>query len=475
MNNKVNALVLLFLASFGVGLPIHAMEKTVEVIQDGEDLLSNFFINQPKEALPGRFLHEIGSDETAHKAFKNLCSLSRTSSGFNNFLKDKDVSIDLIRYMHNKYAIPGEEMVPLLFFTHKEIAYYYYRKGCDEGRGEVRDGVTFNPFAEFEASEISVPVEELLLAIEKQKLHIIRLLAHFGASFHTTKVCVGKKGTYYHTTPLQKALKIDNSELAKLCIKLGKAATNTLCFFDILTDSEYRDLLGPKGVPELIKTFVDLGADINARQWGQTPLQLVISNAQAGYDKDEIVKALLSQGASPHSLTLYGQTPLDLAHDNLSYAWISFPLTLAKFVTRIVYGVYGSVSLLSSDEKSLQVCEKNFHTLLVLECLWPLFSILQKKLEVAALYAAEHDIIGRQFVNEDFDQTRRDFQTLLVRYLFGPEDLGQIMRNPRQNNLKDIGFKETEIKSIVKLLEEKGGVAAPYLGYQYYKDNASSI
>ena len=63
-----------------------------------------------------------------------------------------------------------------------------------------------------------------------------------------------------------------------------------------------------KGELEIVKKFVEYGADVNEKSNGLTPLMIA-----ATYNKVEIIKYLLSKGANPKIATESGYTALKFA------------------------------------------------------------------------------------------------------------------------------------------------------------------
>ena len=70
-------------------------------------------------------------------------------------------------------------------------------------------------------------------------------------------------------------------------------------------------LASPYGSPELIKTLLDAGADVNAKDVrGMTPLMMSVSSE---YQRPEVVRLLLARGAVPTAMSLAGETAGDWA------------------------------------------------------------------------------------------------------------------------------------------------------------------
>ncbi|MBA3751516.1 ankyrin repeat domain-containing protein [Candidatus Dependentiae bacterium] len=431
MNNKINFLLFFFLSSLSAGSSMYAM-------QNDKDVLSEFFDKCPKE-LPTLLLKEIGSVEPPHEAFKNLCSLARTSSFFNSFLQNQTLSINLVKHIYSIYPnCRGDELLPLLFFINTDVARYYYAKefienSCpheiqnkihytynqfpnsqlsfknfylgDKLRAIIDKGVNYlkkitNNNDAFESIEFPMPIDQLLKAIQNKKLTEIRLLSHLGVSFNAQKEC--KEDNYHYlTNPLESAILTHDPVVMKLCIDLGKLATNIDCFFDALRMRCHRQIrFSPESQLELIKAFVDLGADVNSRnRRRRTPLHIA---TQA--NNVEIVEFLLSEGASPHSYDILGSTPLEEAYLSLDESRMpSFVFFALRLFARVWYvGKY----ICSSEINDLQ-------TFIIVEHLAPLsylaeelISFLGQKLKNSILNSSDNHNDSNQNAS-NYDENRQ--------------------------------------------------------------------
>ncbi len=372
MNKKLRALVLFFLSTFIAQSPLYGMQ------QEKEDLLSPFF-SDLCPSLSTLVLEHMSSAESSDEAIENLYTLARTSRLFNEFLQKTYTSTDLIKYFHTMYPLTSRDnLVRLLLFINTDVALHYY-KNCgtlfDSGDRETL-------FSQFLNSENSVSVNKLLLnATRNQKLNDVHLLARLGGSFSFNKKAHEEDP---YNNPLKIAISSRNKKLIKLCIYLGKLATDVDCFFDALRIPGYQNIthhcsLGLGERRDLIEAFVELGADVNARnRTRRTPLHIA---TQA--NNVEIVEFLLSEGASPNSYDILLNSPLDIAYGKLESSRISTLIMLLKYGTKLFYtaryGLYGQAT--------------DLQTLLIAEHICSILSFLQQTLKVALIPSESNELL----------------------------------------------------------------------------------
>ncbi|MBA3751800.1 ankyrin repeat domain-containing protein [Candidatus Dependentiae bacterium] len=373
MNKKLRALLLFILSTFIAQSSVYGMQ------QEKEDLLSPFF-NDHCPSLSTLVLEKISSAESSDEAIENLYSLARTSRLFNEFLQQTYTSTDLIKYFHTIYPLTSRDnLVRLLHFINTDVALHYY-KNCgtlfDSGKRETL-------FSQFLRTENSVSVHKLLLsATQNQKLNDVHLLARLGGSFSFNKKAHEEDP---YNNPLKIAISSRNKKLIKLCIYLGKLATDVDCFFDALRIPGYQKITHHCSLSlgehrrDLIEAFVELGADVNARnRTRRTPLHIA---TQA--NNVEIVEFLLSEGASPHSRDILLNSPLDIAYGKLESSRISTLIMLLKYGTKLFYtaryGLYGQAT--------------DLQTLLIAEHMCSIISFLQQTLKVALIPSESNELL----------------------------------------------------------------------------------
>ncbi len=413
--------------------------------EEKKDILSPFFKNCSKE-LPTLLLHDLCSEAPVLKSFKNVCSLACTSHIFNDFMLNKNISIDLITYIHTLYpSVSREEMIPLLLFLNTEVARYYYYKGSLVNREKDSPNEIFNTiFSGFSNAKVSVPVEDLFSAIEDEKKLKIRLYARFGASFYDSMVYENGLLSSVPLTALRAAVSTGNMDIIKLCIELGKMATDASSFYEILAPQypEYTKELKPENQLELVKFFVSLGATINGRGFftAKTPLHMAVQEGNS-----TLARFLVSKGAAVNPCDLLLNTPLDVAYNN-----IHRPLLPLNDLIRLCSSVTVLICY-NGPELPARVDEKAIQTLVLVDALYQILSPLQKKLEKAFLYSLS--------------------QGTLNKLLYSLDGLGDHMVRKLQQYVDTDIQKDIENKTIIKALEKNGGSAAPYINYGTYENN----
>nr|MBA3751841.1 hypothetical protein [Candidatus Dependentiae bacterium] len=238
MNTKITALAFLFLTTFCISFSLFAMET--------EDHLTNFF-ETTCPSLPTLLVEKVGSGQSFQKALENLCSLAHTNRSIGNFFKDKNNSIDLIKFIHALYPIIRQEMSSLLFVINTDIAreYYFQTAFRDLGKTGDTDGIIDHYAPD---SALRKALDE---AINNDNLHKVPLLLCLGGSLTPEKE--SNTGTNF----LQEAVETHNYTLVKICLETGKIDITSPCFHKVCT---YVKNETPRLFPPFIKAGACLGA-----------------------------------------------------------------------------------------------------------------------------------------------------------------------------------------------------------------------
>lgn len=160
-----------------------------------------------------------------------------------------------------------------------------YQKALEYNEKEIykyclRNGACFSPKNYKEKMA-------LMNAIEDGDLHTCELLIRLGVDIE----CVNLQ----NETPLIYAVKIRNKEIVKLLLKFGAKIDNSLLKYAVI-----------EGLEEMLKCFLESGADINARdEMGRTALIYAAITTQK-----KIIKMLLEKEADTNAQDLHGMTAL---------------------------------------------------------------------------------------------------------------------------------------------------------------------
>ena len=132
-------------------------------------------------------------------------------------------------------------------------------------------------------------------------------------------------------TPVQAAAHVGNRTIAQYLLGLGARldiCTAAMLGYDAEVDAMLADnpaLIGATGAHDIplmyfpaisgnltiAEKLLNVGADLNAGEGGNTPL-----HGAAGFGQAEMARWLLDNGANPYALDFNGKTPVELAQAN---------------------------------------------------------------------------------------------------------------------------------------------------------------
>ena len=157
--------------------------------------------------------------------------------------------------------------------------------------------------ADVNASDV-YGVTPMTIAVEKQNIKMVRLLAKYDVEFtienDSTEIS-GKK-----LSILVNAIELGNLELVKALIELGADPFETFNYHEVGNVTILMIAAFLKNI-EMVKYFIDLGVKINARDhFGDPALSWATSNS-------EIIKLLIDKGSELNMTGYLGRTTLDHA------------------------------------------------------------------------------------------------------------------------------------------------------------------
>ncbi len=154
----------------------------------------------------------------------------------------------------------------------------------------------------------------LIAAAQSGDVEIMRLLIENGANVNCVSPRVGE-------TPLYHAAVSDNVEAVRLLLAKGANPNTALKNLTRVIGGSTLDMgiskqtplmwAAPTGSPELIRAFIDAGANVNAQDiQGMSPLMLAVASEN---QDPAVVRLLLQSGADVNARSVRGETALDWA------------------------------------------------------------------------------------------------------------------------------------------------------------------